>query len=611
MATNAGAAEAQTPLPHSEQQQQQPSAQPISYAASAKKATYSALPTESAELILLQCTIDAPHLATYCTEFATFTGPMVHATEAAAVPSLLETNDVVIIESQLPFQDDKSFMRGERVSIKNAAKVAEVTVLLVKGILAIGDQRARPLIIFFRNKTNRPTEKPNIHIVKENTCQQQCAGIKGPQPNITAANILLIERNSPHLDKVQHLPLMRGSNYLPFLQYIDVHQTFQSMGSHVKLEWLVTSKHQEYMGTVIFTEKTELEVRGQVCRWLWQKGIKAVFCGTILRFIGTEKFNKETGAKLQSELKEVHGCVKGLMFDSFTLKREGGSPSGKTPEKVFMFIQPQGIMTLCEGIAKKVAELVATDYGVAIKALEVKPTSIKFEIPYSIAQHLHEIQVEGSYVLQVPYIRNMKKADPAATLLSLKERAKKIYDEQMEQAKMEQAKTTETATEMFRRTAAAPVAQAPAHPNSTPPLAQPQQPVPPTQDLWVNIEAACLQPYHYSPEAGVMAVNNCGEKLEEELQKCLKARSNYIIETHGQKKISKEGTKHMAQCEKHLRELVFAAKATNKILPWVLLEKVILPVESDAQKNEVALTVNKFLLRLKSFATANPAPAKV
>jgi hypothetical protein len=96
------------------------------------------------------------------------------------------------------------------------------------------------------------------------------------------------------------------------------------------------------------------------------------------------------------------------MFDSFTLKREGGSPSsGKTPEKVFMFIQPQGIMTLCEGIAKKVAELVATDYGVAIKALEVKPTSIKFEIPYSIAQHLHEIQVEGSYVLQVPYIRNM------------------------------------------------------------------------------------------------------------------------------------------------------------------------------------------------------------
>jgi hypothetical protein len=54
--------------------------------------------------------------------------------------------------------------------------------------------------------------------------------------------------------------------------------------------------------------------------------------------------------------------------------------------------------------------------------LEVKPTSIKFEIPYSIAQHLHEIQVEGSYVLQVPYIRNMKKVDPAATLLSLKER---------------------------------------------------------------------------------------------------------------------------------------------------------------------------------------------
>ena len=66
MATNAGAAEAQTPLPHSEQQQQQPSAQPISYAASAKKATYSALPTESAELILLQCTIDKVDLVSCC-----------------------------------------------------------------------------------------------------------------------------------------------------------------------------------------------------------------------------------------------------------------------------------------------------------------------------------------------------------------------------------------------------------------------------------------------------------------------------------------------------------------------------------------------------------------
>ncbi len=135
----------------------------------------------------------------------------------------------------------------------------------------------------------------------------------------------------------------------------------------------------------------------------------------------------------------------------------------------------------------------------------MKPTSIKFEIPHSIAQHLHEIQVEGSYVFQVPYIRNMKKVDPAATILSLKERAKKIYVEQMEQAK-----TTETATEMFRRTPVAPVAQAPAHP--TPRLLSHSHNN--NQFLWVNIEAACLQPYHYSPEAGAMAVNNCGEKLE-------------------------------------------------------------------------------------------------